>query len=615
MKRNVVAVALVLVMMVTLMGTALALDPGTYFSDADDWEDLYFSEAAFYLGHAGIFIGDAQRRLLPNQPFTRSHMAVVLSRLMGQSRLAEAMQFMNTRWHDDGAIPSWARGAFALAEARGWFIGDNHGNVNPNENLTYAEISILLARVTDNAELAVGAWPRNALIAGNEMGIYADLEGDPVADLPVFRGEMVSMTFLASLVGEWDQDDDAFNAERAVLKRFHKNTWDAYQDALTRDDEVMGTLTVYLSASERITVDGIRYPLFLEDNQPKVTLTLNDASTTVSGSANFRAKVFDVLKDTDVTLFLNDEGQVTKIVGSVDTYSDVFLTAVDVAKDEEDFGTLNIAVTGISKLEVDDDTVIWLNGDRVNLLAVADAFEAFQEDWDDANAIITVRTRGNDPDNEALVIWMSVLTDHTVSGKVTAKGVNFYRIDGVKYDSAIDLTIGTDYTLLLDSTDTIRAILTQVMVSDIYFAKLVEYMLVNGKVEALVELPDGTDLPVKNITLFLETDQVLADYLGQVVVVTYDITEAPGNSIWAVHEAHDAGALTSQVGRYDASTSSWIRLKEGGGVYPLAEHVFYYNADTKKFVGRTDLKGNDPLALGMIDGVVGYVVIYHPFDG
>src|SRR5690606_15548442 len=151
-------------------------------------------------------------------------------------------------------------------------------------------------------------------------------------------------------------------------------------------------------------------------------------------SPNDLKALFDNVDSVSVTLTLNKENdKVTKIAVAVDTYANKELSRVTVKRNETDFGT--VRVDGVT-IDVDDDTDVFVNGKRATLADAREALEDFRDEWgSNANALATVRTRGNDPNNAA--IYVSILTDTTVSGTVTSRGMDsdgaWVRIDGTKY--------------------------------------------------------------------------------------------------------------------------------------------------------------------------------------
>ncbi len=228
-RRKPLVLAVVLVFLVSVAGSAVAFDPGDFFTDGSLWEDEPYAEAGYWLGHAGIFIGDEDGNLQPARPLTRAEMAVVLARMTGQESPAVSLMGSDTGWTDDEDIPYWASGFMALAERNGWFIGYEDGSVRPSASLTWAETSILLARVTGNEHLAVGEWPESALVAARAMDLVGDME-EPGPNEPVLRGDMVFATWTAVRIGTHDEETDEWDEEMSLLTLYHRDTHDAYKD-------------------------------------------------------------------------------------------------------------------------------------------------------------------------------------------------------------------------------------------------------------------------------------------------------------------------------------------------------------------------------------------------
>jgi|GEM_PF-4421082 len=218
---------LILVTLLLVVGGQL----GTVYAEAPPFEDVsgdeFYGESSRWLHHAGIFIGDDGGHLRPEEPFTRAQMAVVLARMTGQRQLADSLASEATPWKDDAAIPGWARGAFVLGHMRGWFLGHDDGTVGPNEYLSWAEISVLLARITENDHLAVGDWPDSALAAGRAMDLYADIPHSPRADLPILRGQMTVAVWQALRI---NRGLDTDGESEALLHLHHGRTAQVYSE-------------------------------------------------------------------------------------------------------------------------------------------------------------------------------------------------------------------------------------------------------------------------------------------------------------------------------------------------------------------------------------------------
>ncbi len=52
-------------------------------------------------------------------------------------------------YRDEKAIPAWAEDAVETVTDKGWMLGDDQGNFNPNDPVTRAELAVVLARMTD----------------------------------------------------------------------------------------------------------------------------------------------------------------------------------------------------------------------------------------------------------------------------------------------------------------------------------------------------------------------------------------------------------------------------------------------------------------------------------
>ncbi len=226
---------------------AAELDVGEFFTDAEDIVGRPFAGAAYWLGHAGVFVGDAENRLLPDESFTRAQMATVLSRMTGEEDAAEEMEDVTTGWVDDEEIADWARGYMALAEEREWFLGDPDGSVRPEGALTFAEISALLARITDNGHLAEGDWPDAAMEAADVLGLFAAVQ-EVEADAEIARGDMVSATWAALRADRYIDHPEEEVADSLLQVNF-EDTYQAWWDTL---EEVPGSFSLSVTEDEGV---------------------------------------------------------------------------------------------------------------------------------------------------------------------------------------------------------------------------------------------------------------------------------------------------------------------------------------------------------------------------
>jgi len=279
--RNAVRVKAVVFFIVILLMLASSPQMGRAenshpFPDVSGAE--YFSDAAERLHHADIFIGDADGKLNADEPFTRAQMAVVLTRITGEESVARTLSSDMTTWADDAEIPEWARGAFVLSQMREWFVGRDDGTVGPNEYLSWAEISILLARVTDNEHLARGEWPSNALVAGQTMQLYDAIPHTPQADLPILRGQMVVAVWNAiltpSALGTEEEGAELLGVHHSATAQKYLSTEETEESHV----EASGRIVVRVHLSDAQTNVPVRVKL--GDQTQSLT-------TTVEGRAEY----------------------------------------------------------------------------------------------------------------------------------------------------------------------------------------------------------------------------------------------------------------------------------------------------------------------------------------
>ncbi len=624
MRRKLSVLTVVAIFLVSVLGTGALAATEVEVVEAL-WEDATLSEFVedfAVLGATGVYIGYPDGTARPFHPLTRAEFAVTAIRVMGKERVATAFEMTPPVFPD---VPdSWMWGWVNAAQAYGVIAGYPDGTFRPNNDVNFAEASTMLLNVLGYE--VEGPWPAAWIATAIDVGIICDdIYIIHPTTVPVLREDMARMVYNAmfnvfvAVDGEEPDEEDEetlFEYEEGTVTsvtastiRIAGKTYDlASKVALYGADEladlvdadveflldkagdvafirfvedvsvvtVTGKWTAHSTFRDDITVAGDRYDLADE-----VTLVVNDCDEVFDTIA----EAFAELKDEVVTITFDDDGDVVEINATIDTYEDVFLVDVNMYDDEEDFGYIVVTVNPTVELEIDDSTVILLNGEEVTLEELEEAFEDFQDTWEDAKPIVTVRTEGNSDEDGAYATYVSVLTDSIIEGEITSIGADFVRVDGVRYDfKDLAFVVGNDYTLLLDSTDTIRAILDVVVTEDAFFAKVVEY----GEDDLLVELADGTEVALEDVVGF-----ELA-MLGMVVLVEV-------NEDIVVSEP-----VSFHTGEFATSTSTYIRVD--GQNFVLDEDVFYYNEVTEKFIGRTDLKAGDIVELFDIeDEIVGYV--------
>jgi len=94
---------------------------------------------------AGVMTGTGPGIFGATQALTRAEALVILVRALGLEGLAPA-GLPATPFHDDWAIPGWARTSVYVAYKIGLARGDEYGYLKPDETLTRAEAAVLLNR-------------------------------------------------------------------------------------------------------------------------------------------------------------------------------------------------------------------------------------------------------------------------------------------------------------------------------------------------------------------------------------------------------------------------------------------------------------------------------------
>lgn len=603
MRSRMLTTALTIALVLGAAGIAGAGDPGEFFTDAAEWEDEFFAESAYWLGRMGIFIGDAEANLLPGDPLTRAQMAVILSRMTGQEQLALSLSSHSTTWTDDALIPSWARGYMVLAEAREWFIGHPDGSVGPNDHLTFAQIAVLLARVTDNEDLAVGPWPASALIAADAMELFEDIDFI-LPDMAILRSEMVSAT-LRAMVTETYMNRSAADGgpDRSLMEQHYGEDYEEWAE--DPDETVTGEWTAYLPVSQRVTVGGITYPLAMDGDNVDVHVVVNDYTWHYMGFQS----VYRRLGGEQVELTLNSDGEVSRVEAMLDTYPDAQLHAVETIEDEEDFGTITV---DWHTLNVDDETVILLDGAPASLAGLQAAFDAFTERWGTDWAIATVRTLGDQEGDGMDAIWVSVITERTVEGELTMKGTDstgpFVRIDGVRYHYLLplesdDFVAGQSYILLLDSRDRARAILEAAGAAEEseFFGMLVNYeMGLDDRGTATFAFSDGTE---RDYGYDGALWTLIPDHVDRVWYVVHDGTDFT--------TLVTAGGATSAIFDEELVTvaDTYIRTFDGVSTTTLILSASVFAWDGAEYVEVVDLLGFAVNVYVDSEGRVGFVAM------
>jgi len=107
---------------------------------ATDYDNHWASITINNLIDKGIIQGDGYGNINPDNDLTRAEFVKMINKVMNYSELT-GKQFKDV--YDN----EWYAKEFLIAKNIGYIQGDENGNVNPNNNITRAEASVVLSRV------------------------------------------------------------------------------------------------------------------------------------------------------------------------------------------------------------------------------------------------------------------------------------------------------------------------------------------------------------------------------------------------------------------------------------------------------------------------------------
>jgi len=152
----------------------------TAFPDVD--EDAEYAAAAEYLSSIGVMQGDAQGYFNPDESVTRSQMAALVCRMLGESDDL----FVNETRFGDVPISHWASGYIVKAASLGIINGYQDGTFKPDDSVSYEQVLAMLVRAMGKSDEAAeaGGYPDGIIAIAKENGYINQLvaeKGDIMA--------------------------------------------------------------------------------------------------------------------------------------------------------------------------------------------------------------------------------------------------------------------------------------------------------------------------------------------------------------------------------------------------------------------------------------------------
>ncbi len=268
-KKQVICSALAAAM---LLGTAVPPAGAARFPDASGhWGESAIDRWSGY----GVIVG-ANGRFNPDDPITRGEMASILAGMLGLEETAP------DHYPDLGG--GWYSQAMLKCAAAGILTGDDHGRMRPYDNITGAEMAVMLVKALDLGKMgssgsylpsSIGyykpwAQPYITEVAsrgipiGNDGGVFQPMQATS-------RAAVVSMFDRA--VGTYINAPGTYTANGLTIV----NT----SGTVTLRGSASGVVVTGASGGVRLTLDGTRVSGPVEVRPDNVQLTLDEAQ--VSG--------------------------------------------------------------------------------------------------------------------------------------------------------------------------------------------------------------------------------------------------------------------------------------------------------------------------------------------
>lgn len=104
----------------------------------------------------GVFKGNPDGTMKPNEPITRQEAFAALSRVLNMAESEKA-----TGFKDDASIADWARGYVSAMKQAGYIQGDQKGNIRAGDPITRAEVVTILNKMARGFVNADGTYSKD----------------------------------------------------------------------------------------------------------------------------------------------------------------------------------------------------------------------------------------------------------------------------------------------------------------------------------------------------------------------------------------------------------------------------------------------------------------------
>lgn len=583
--RTLIALATMVMFVFSMAGLA-----GAQFSDVDNSDD--YADDIELLAELEIAKGYEDGTFGVNKTMTRQEFAVFVIRAMKREALAEGFANYTTSFSDDAQIGSWARGHVYLATSLNIINGYPDGTFKPQGEVTHAEALTMLIRALGFKDYAdkKGSWPAGYIVAADELGLTDGLT--VVNNLPMVRSEM-AIALVNTLNATTKKNDDGEPVDDP------KSSWLAKQWKKDVSDAYVGVVERVSPSTNRVVVSG---RTFKWDNA--TVFKVNGADEDPNGDP-YTSAILDDDLDYDLEVEVTEDEEDEDIAAEINVLANsawnAFLQAVETDEDETDYGQITIE-TAIDTydVDIDEDTQIIIDGKKSTLAKLEEVFEDFQDEWNDNDAIVTVRIIGAYDEDEVddlanlNATRVEVITDNIVEGEITAVGTDtdgsYARIGGKKvYHEGLNAVKDADVVWLLGSDNVARVALSE-STGAVFFARVME---VEGD-KVTLRLADGSE-------------RVISDAENETSAA--NLAALVGDVVWVEDkELYDADENGTEGGNVATKTSTYLTV--GGTVVPLSPDGVIVKKADGKFGSYSDVKEGQVVDVYLTDkDEAGYIEI------
>lgn len=143
-----------------------------------------------------ILAGYEDGSLRLDQNISRAEIATILVRVLGyENTIIVGMEEYKFKDVNDS---HWASQNIKKAAKLGLIAGYPDGSFKPNQPITYAEITAMMVRITNQDKDLEGVWPYNYINKGKQIGIVQ--KEDIIFNQAVTRGDVAELLWNTLLV-------------------------------------------------------------------------------------------------------------------------------------------------------------------------------------------------------------------------------------------------------------------------------------------------------------------------------------------------------------------------------------------------------------------------------